>query len=260
MEYGKKDWQRSEGQYRSLGREERDKEKCLSAYHPADREKTKEKQPNEMMRLESSYGGITFGANRERKMTLVVHEKKRAAGPGLKKDNREVEGAATASFSQLRGDVRTNSHDRLDSALMYQESLEKTPLWMMTHLQEMMDELSIKSGEKILPFLDRKADRAKHKEIQKMLRESQEKGDCAGYRMWSARQEDFQREQTEKEQLRLKFYRELTFAGKKAGELMKEDGAMRNLFFEAMAEMETEEGAEDESENGTESDVPEELT
>ena len=89
-----------------------------------------------MMKMESSYGGIALGANRCQKMTMVVHEKRRSRGEGLKWDNRELEGSHTVPISELRGDFRTNSHSRRDSAFAYEESLQESPLRMMERLQE----------------------------------------------------------------------------------------------------------------------------
>lgn len=125
MEYGKRDWQRSDGKLKSSGRGNLEKGRRLSAYRPSDREKTEERKPNEMMRMESSYGGISLGASRKQKLTMVVHEKRASRGPGLKKDNREIEGNRTAAISELRGDFRTNSHSRRDSAFAFRESQEK---------------------------------------------------------------------------------------------------------------------------------------
>ena len=51
MEYGKKDWQRSDGRLKTSGRMNQEKGRKLSAYRPADREKSEEKRPNEIMRM-----------------------------------------------------------------------------------------------------------------------------------------------------------------------------------------------------------------
>ena len=55
MEYGKKDWQRSDGRLKTSGRMNQEKGRKLSAYRPADREKSEEKRPNEMMRMGSNH-------------------------------------------------------------------------------------------------------------------------------------------------------------------------------------------------------------
>lgn len=236
MEYGKKDWQRSEGRYRSLGKDSREKEKPLSAYHPAERENTRERRPNEMMTMESSYGGIAFGASRSRKMTMVVHEKRRSRGRGLKKDNRELEGSRTASISELRGDFRTNSHSRQDSAFAYEEDLHESPLRMMERLQEMMDENVQQSGQKVLPFLNRKQDEAERKEIQEQLRTSLETGDRPGYQLWNQRQEAFLQERSEKEEMYRRFYRELQFTREKSKKLMQKEEASLKKLMQAASE------------------------
>lgn len=244
MEYGKKDWQRSDGRYRSMGKEEKSANKPLSAYHPADRENTRERRPNEMMTLESAYGGISFGANRRREMTMVVHEKRRSQGPGLKKDNRELEGGHTASLSELRGDFCTNSHDRRESALSYREELAESPLRMMERLREMMDENEQESGKKVLPFLNRRQEEAQKREIQEKLRESLEQGDNVGYQLWTKMQETFLQEKSEKETMYRQFYRELQFAREKAQKLMHGEGNSL-LVQRSPALQETEGGQED---------------
>lgn len=245
MEYGRRDWQRSDGRYRSLGKDSREKNKPLSAYHPAEWEQTKEKRPNEMMTMESSYGGISLGASRRQRMTMVVHEKRRSYGNGLKKDNRELEGNHTASISSLRGDFRTNSHSRKDSAFVYEEALQESPLRMMERLQEMMDENEQESGEKVLPFLNRRQDAAEQKEIREQLRESLEKGDSYGYQMWNQRQESFRQERSEKEEMYRRFYRELQFTREKSQKLLqKDEGFLYKAVQAAMSEM--DEGAQEE--------------
>lgn len=246
MKYAKKDWQRSDGKYRSLGKESREKEKQLSAYHPAGWENTKERRPNEMMKMESSYGGIALGANRCQKMTMVVHEKRRSRREGLKWDNRELEGSHTVPISELRGNFRTNSHSRRDSAFAYEESLQESPLRMMERLQEMMDENYQLSGQKVLPFLNRKRDAAWRKEIQENLRESLEKENRSGYLLWSRRQEAFAREQSEKSEMYRRFYRELQFAREKSRKLMgKGDGFLSGLMQTALQEI--DEGTQEEN-------------
>lgn len=256
MEYGKKDWQRSEGRYRSLGKDSREKEKPLSAYHPAERENTRERRPNEMMTMESSYGGVALGASRSRKMTMVVHEKRRSRGPGLKKDNRELEGSRTASISELRGDFRTNSHSRRDSAFAYEEDLHESPLRMMEHLQEMMDENYQQSGQKVLPFINRKQDAADRKEIQEQLRASLEKGDSSGYQLWNQRQEAFLQERSEKEEMYRRFYRELQFTREKSKKLMqKEEVFSPNLMQAALQGMDGGTQEENPAENPAENPV-----
>lgn len=246
MEYGKKDWQRSDGRLKTSGRMNQEKGRKLSAYRPADREKSEEKRPNEMMRMESSYGGISLGASRQKKLTMVVHEKRASKGPGLKKDNRELEGNRTASISELRGDFQTNSHSRRDSAFAFREKLSETPQRMMEQIQEMMDENQQRSGEKVLPFMNRKEDEAKSRQIQKGIRESQEKRDMAGHSYWSRRRESYLQEQTEKEEMRRQFFRELQFAREKSSYLMQEDSVVENLF-EAFEGVLAEDGTEEDT-------------
>lgn len=250
MEYSKKDWQRSDGRYRSMGREEQNKEKRLTAYHPSEREQSKEKRPNEMMTMESSYGGIAFGANRKQKMTMVVHEKRSSGKPALKNDNKQVEGSRKTPIGKLRGHFYTNSHDKEDSAFTYEESLETTRQKMMEHLKEMMDETHQRSGEQVLPFLNRKEDKEKQKEITEQLREHREKGNRAESILWSQREESFKQEQAEKEQMYRQFYRELEFAREKSKKLMKEDSLFVLPFFEEVLQ-EQEDGSQEEPvENG----------
>lgn len=251
MEYGKKDWQRSEGRYRSLGREEQDKEKRLSAYHPAESERTKEKKPNEMMTMESSYGGIAFGANRKQKMTMVVHEKRSSHGSGLKNDNRQVEGSRKTPISSLRGTFYTNSHDSEDSAFAYEEDLQETQQKMIERLREMMDENHQRSGEQVLPFLNRKEDREKQKEIAEQLREHREKGNRKESILWEKRQETFKQEQAQKERMYRQFYKELAFAREKSKKLMKEDVVLPSVFLEEVLQAQ-EDGSQEEPEEGGE--------
>lgn len=250
MEYDRKDWQRSDGKLKSSGRADQEKNRRLKAYRPSDREKTEEERPNEMLRMESSYGGISLGASRQKKLTMVVHEKRTARGPGLKKDNKEIEGNRTAAISELRGDFRTNSHSRRDSAFAFRESLRETPQRMMEQIQEMMDENHQRSGEQVLPFMNRKEDLAEKNEIQKELRESQEKRDMGAYAAWSRKRDRFRQEETEKAQMRRQFFRELQFATEKSRYLMQGEGGLQN-FFEDLAAALAEDGTEDETENGT---------
>lgn len=247
MEYGKKDWQRSDGQYRSTGRDSQEKEKRLSAYHPAEKEKTKEEKPNEMMTMESSYGGIAFGANRKQKMTMVVHEKRSSHGPGLKNDNRRVDAGHKTEISGLRGTFYTNSHDREDSAFAYEENLQETHQRMIERLQEMMDETHQKSGEQVLPFLNRKEDKEKQKEISEQLREHREKGNREESILWEKRQESFKQEQAEKARMYRQFYRELAFAREKSKKMMKEDVVLPLAFFEEVLQ-EQEDGSQEKPE------------
>lgn len=223
MEYERKDWKRSDGRYRNHGKESMEKEKPLSAYHPAEYENTKEKRSAEMMRMESSYGGIALGANRQKEISMVVHEKRRSAGCGLRKDHQEIEGRHTAAISELRGDFRTNSHSRQESAFIYKEEQETTPLRMMERIQEMMDENVQQSGRNVLPFMRRREDEKERKEIQQQLRSSLEKGDTIGYQLWNRKQESFFQEQSEKQEMYRKFYRELEFSKEKAKKLMHKD-------------------------------------
>lgn len=246
MEYEKKDWQRSDGRYRSFGKNSREKERRLSAYHPAEWENTKERRPNEMMTMESSYGGIAFGASRCGKMTLVAYEKRSINGPTLKKDNQEIEGNRTVKINELRGNFRTNSHSRQDSALVYEEDLQESFIHIKERLQEMMDESSPRSAKKTFPFLNRKEDKEKRKEIQEQLRISQENGDKAGYEFWSTYQEHFQQEFTEKEQMRLNFYRELMFAKEKAKKMVMDDAPLAVSLFKAIGEADLDDGTEEE--------------
>lgn len=234
MGYEKKDWQRSDGKLRTAGKESREKEKRLKAYHPSDKENTKEKRPNEMMTMESSYGGISFGSSRERKMTMVVHEKRSVNGPGLKKDNHEVEGNSAVALGEKKKGFRTNNHSREDSALAYTESLEMSPLRMMERIQKTVEHHSQKAGEQVLPFLEQEKEKRSSEEIRDGLRESLEKQDGELYQFWSRKQEHFLREKTEKEQMRKAFYKELTFAREKSKRLMKEDVPLLTEFKELL--------------------------
>lgn len=244
MKYDKKDWQRSDGRYRSMGREEQKKEKRLTAYNPSEKEQTKEMRPNEMMTMESSYGGIAFGANRKQKMTMVVHEKRSSYGLGLKNDNKQVEGSRKTPIDMLRGDFYANSHDKEDSAFVYEESLETTYQKMIEHLREMMDETHQRSGEQVLPFLNRKEDKEKEKEITEQLRKHREKGNQSESIIWSQRQEAFKQEKAEKEEMYRHFQRELMFTKEKSKKLMKEDMVQSLSFFEEVLE-EVEDGTEE---------------
>lgn len=219
MEYDKKDWQRSEGRYRNLGKDSLEKDRPLSAYRPSERERSKKNAPHEMMTMESSYGRIAFGSDRQQKMTMVVHEKRTPEGPGLKRDNREVDGDSAVRIGELRGDIRTNSHSRKDSAFVYKENLQETPFRMMERLQEMMDENYQRSGQKVLPFLSRKEDQAEEKAIREQLRNSVEKGNRQEHLLWSRRREDFLQEKAEKEEMYRNFYRQIRFVQEKAKRL-----------------------------------------
>lgn len=236
MEYDKKDWQRSDGRYRSMGREEQNKQKRLTAYQPAKREQTKEDRPNEMMRMESSFGGIAFGANRKRKMTMVVHEKRSSHTQALKNDNKRVEGSRKTPIGRLCGDFYTNSHDKEDSAFTYEENLETTRQKMIDHFKEMMNETNQRSGEKVLPFLNEKEDKEKQKEISHQLREHREKGNRAESIHWSQIEESFKQEQVQKEQMYRQFYKELEFVREKSKKLMKEDDTLSISFLKQILE------------------------
>lgn len=252
MEYEKKDWQRSDGRYRSLGKEKKDKKKPLTAYHPPEIENSAQKRPREMMKMESSYGGIAWGANREKELTMVVHERRRAKGPGLKKDQREVEGSRIAAISELRGDFRTNSHSRRDSAIVYKERLEETPLYMMERIQEMMDENYQQSGQKVLPFMRKREDEELRKEIQEQLRASLEKDDRSGTQFWSREQESFYQERSEKQEMYRRFYRELEFTQEKAKNLIKKEDPIRTFYFGTLAGDATEDLPEEEPDEAEE--------
>lgn len=223
MEYGRKNWQRSDGKLKTSGRLDQQKSRKLSAYRPADREKSGEQRPNEMLRMESSYGGISLGASRKKKLTMVVHEKRASKGPGLKRDNREIEGNRTAAISELRGDFQTNSHSRQDSAFAFREKLRETPHRMMEAIQEMMDENYQRSAEQVLPFMNRKEDLAERQQIQQELRKSQEARDREGCAAWSRRRDSYYQEQSEKREMRRQFFRELQFAREKSRYLMQEE-------------------------------------
>lgn len=245
MEHVGKNWRRSEGKLRTLGRENQQKGRKLHAYRPAEREKPQEKKPNEMMRMESSYGGISLGASRDRRMKMVVHETRRHNGPALEKDRQEVEGSRTASIAELRGDFKTNSHSRSKSAFVYEESMEETPHRMMERIQEMMDENNQQSAEQVLPFLNRKEDKRRSKEIQKELRENQEQENMAEYEVWNHRREDFAREQSEKKQMRQQFFRELSFAREKSRRLMRGEGLRLSAVEELLSRISEGTAAED---------------
>ena len=194
MERVKKDWQRSEGRVRSVGKSDLRTDKKLRAYHPAERERSRENRSNEMMRMENSYGGIAIGASRRKKMTMVFHEERRHNGPGIKKDEREVEGSRTVPLSRLEGDFRTNSHDRRDSAMLYRERLEESPVRMMRKLQEMLDENRQESGERTLPFLDLRKDRQEREDTERELRESLEKRRMSEYDRLREKRESLRQE------------------------------------------------------------------
>lgn len=228
MEFSKKDWLRSEGRIRIEGRDDLRTGKKLHAYHPAERENARESRPNEMLRMESSYGGISIGANRKQKMTMVFHEKRQHNGPSLKKDEQEVDGNRAVSLSELRGDFRTNSHDRVKSAMVYQEKTEETPPRMMSRIQEMMDENRQKSGEKMLPFMNRKEDLKTRERIEQGLRASLEQRNMQEYGRWDRTRESFRREQTEKAEMRRRFYQNLQFAREKSRRLLREEGPERS--------------------------------
>lgn len=225
MEHVKKDWQRSEGRVRSVGKSDLRTDKKLRAYHPAERERSRENRSNEMMRMENSYGGIAIGASRRKKMTMVFHEERRHNGPGIKKDEREVEGSRTVSLSRLEGDFRTNSHDRTDSAMIYRERMEESPVRMMRKLQEMLDENRQTSGEKTLPFLNLKKDRQEREDTERELRESLEKRRMSEYDRLRDKRESLRQEDAEKEQMRRQFYQNLSFAREKSRRLMHGEGA-----------------------------------
>lgn len=228
--HAEKDWRRSEGRLRVHGKGEQRKDRKLHAYRPSEQENSREKRPNEMMRMESSYGGIVMGASRSRKMKMVVHETRRHNGPTLEKDQKEVEGGRMASLSELRGDFHTNSHSRSRSAFVYEETLEETPLKMLERIQEMMDENCQESAERILPFLDKKEDEQLRQEIQGRLRLSQEQEHMEEYSCWNRIREDYNREQSEKEQMRKQFFRELSFAREKSRRLMRTEEAALSAF------------------------------
>lgn len=245
MKYDKKDWKRSDGQYNTMGKEDKNKEKRLTAYQPADREKSKEERPNEMMTMESSYGGISFGANRKRKMTMVVHEKRSSHGPGLKNDNKQVEGSSKRLVGRLRGKLYANSHDREDSAFSYEESLETSQQKMMNHLKEMLHKTHQKSGEQVIPFLNQKEDKEHQKEIMEQLRTNREKGNREETMFWEREQETLKQELAQKERMYHQFYKELEFSKEKAKKLMKEDVVQPLAFFEEVLQ-EQEDGTEEE--------------
>ncbi len=225
MEHVKKDWQRSEGRVRSIGKSDLRTDKKLKAYHPAERERSRENRSNEMLRMENSYGGIAIGASRRKKMTMVFHEKRRHNGPSIKEDERKVEGSRMAPLRQLEGDFRTNSHDRVDSAMIYRENLEESPVRMMRRLQEMMDENRQESGERNLPFLDRRKDRQEREDTERALRESLEKRRKSEYDRLREKRESLRQESAEKEQMRRQFYQNLSFAREKSQRLMHREGA-----------------------------------
>ncbi len=258
VKYEKKDWQRSDGKMKSIGRADQNKSRRLRAYKPSDREKTQEERPNEMLSMENSYGGISFGASRQKKLTMVVHEKRVSRGPGLKKDNKEVEGNRTATISRLRGDFKTNSHSRRDSAFAFKESIKETPRRMMEKIQQMMDENHQRSAEQVLPFMNRKESQAERDQIQRELRESQERRDMGAYASWSRRRDSFRQEETEKEQMRRQFFRELQFVGEKSRHLMQEEGKTQTFFEDltaALAADATEDGTENDAGNETENQI-----
>ena len=206
-----------------MGKDSRKTDKPLSAYRPSERERNKEDAPHEVMTMESSYGKIAFGSDRQQKMTMVVHEKRTPCGPGLKMDNREVRGESAVRINEIRGDIRTNSHSRSDSAFVYKENLKETPFRMTEHLQEMMDEKYQRSGQKVLPFLRKKEDAEEEKIIEEQLRNSIEKGNRQKYLLWSHRREDFLQEKSEKEQMYRDFYRQIRFVQEKSKRMKKTD-------------------------------------
>lgn len=250
MEYDKKDWKRSDGQLRAIGREGQDWEKKLTAYQPSEQENTREQRPNELFKLESSYGGISFGANRQGKLKMAVYEKRRSNEAGLKRDNQEVQGSRTAGFMELRGDFYANSHKRADSALVYEAKKETPALKMAEQMQELLDEVKQSSAERELSFFNRRAGEAEEKEIQGQLRRSLENGDREAAALWSRRRETFLQEKAQKEQMYRKFYKELVFAKEKAERFKKADCAVYHELFAEMVS-EAEDGTEEEADSGT---------
>lgn len=170
-------WQRSEGIYRQRT-EGREKENpALTGYKPAEKEKNTSVQPNEYTRLNNSYGDIAFGFNKKKEMTITVSQQRKYNASQPENDMRAVRGESAVKIPHIRGTFSTNSHSREHSALCYKESADRSAVWVMAQIKEMMQKKRQHAAEEMLPFMRDRQDRLTYTMLEHSYREASEKKD-----------------------------------------------------------------------------------